>query len=466
LGADPSGWDITQLLRPVGSLNHKRDGLPVTEISNSLKYNSTGDFQNLPPVEENCNEEDFDSRAIPSATNVMLKYAWLPSEIELIRARALEGQRSSMLTKLAYMCCEKGLDNGEIYAMIESADSRWLKFYNRTNKKQCYIKLIDYVRQKHPYRADSKSEPETEKEQKFSYNIQGFMSHFRDTEEVEWIIPGLLHNSSNMFIVGKAGSLKTALATELGVNLALNRSMLSWTINIDRPLKMMLWSLEMSGPEVKERQRAIVERYTSEELDQLEEYFKIYSDFYAMRLFDPVEALAFKEAVLDTKPDGIILDSASMAYSPNMSDEENVKKSVRLLQGLRHQHNFFSITIHHPRKDPAGVKNQKMALNDLFGSQTLENSATTVIGMSKREKKEEDEPQKIDLIHLKTRFSEDPADYVIQLNKEDFTFSRPVISLGGNNEDLMAINKLAEEEAKKKKSRPKYGDPNGPGLSF
>lgn len=470
LGGDPSGWDITQLLRPVGSLNHKRDGapLPVIQISNSLKFHSTGDFDNLPPVEDLYSESDFDSRSIPSATNVMLKYAWLPSEIELIRARAQEGQRSSMLTKLAYMCCEKGLDNGEIYAMIEAADSRWLKFYNRTNKKQCYIRLIDYVRQKYPYRADAKSEPNAEVEQKFAYRIQGFMSHFRETEDVEWIIPGLLHNSSNMFIVGKAGSLKTALATELGANLALNRSMLSWDIKSERPLTMMLWSLEMHGPEVKERQKAMVERYTSEELEQLEEHFKIYSDFYSMRLFDPVEALAFKEAVLDTKPDGIILDSASMAYSPNMSDEENVKKSVRFLQGLRHQHNFFSITIHHPRKDPAGVKNQKMALNDLFGSQTLENSATTVIGMSKREKKEESEPQRIDLIHLKTRFSEDPADYVIQLNKEDFTFSRPVISLGGNNEDFMAINRLAEEEAKKtkSKSKPKFGDPDGPGLSF
>lgn len=463
LGADPSGWDITQLLRPVGSLNHKRDGMPVTQISNSLKFNSITDFTKLPPVEENYSEKDFNAHAIPNADSVLLKYAWTSTEIELIRSKAYEGVRSSMLTKLAYMCCEKGLDNGEIYAIVEFADSRWLKFYNRTNKRQCYIRLIDFVRQKYPYKAEVK-DSETESTEKFKYRIRGFMTHFQETERVEWIIPGLLHSSSNMFIVGKAGSLKTALATELGVNLALNRSMMNWEIKADRPMKMVLWSLEMSGPEVVERQEAIVKRYGEKEHNTLEENFKIYSDYYAMRLFDPIESLAFKEAVLDTKPDGIILDSASMAYSPNMSDEENVKKSVRLLQGLRHQHNFFSITIHHPRKDPAGVKNQKMSLNDLFGSQTLENSATTVIGMSKREKKE-NEPQKIDLIHLKTRFSEDPADYVIQLNAEDFTFSRPVISLGGNNEDFAAMTKAAEREAEKAKM-PKFGDPDGPGLAF
>lgn len=468
LGADPSGWDVGQLLRPVGSINHKRDGLPVTQISNSGKYQEIGDFAKLPPVEESYSEKDFDQHSIPRADTVLLKYAWESSERELIRAEAHNGQRSSMLTKLAYMCCEKGLDNSEIYAILDFVDSRWQKFYNRTNKRQCYIRLIDYARQKHPYKG-TETEPtaETETEGKFKYRIQGFLDHYNTTERVEWIIPGLLHSSANMFIVGKASSLKTALATDLGVNLALNRSILSWQNLADRPLKLMMWSLEMSGPEFVERQETLVRRYSPEELAQLNEYFLIYSDFYSMRLFDPVEALAFKEAVLDTKPDGIILDSAQMAYSPNMSDEDNVKKSVRFLQQLRHQHNFFSITIHHPRKDPAGVKNQRMTLNDLFGSQTLENSATTVIGMSKYDKKS-DEPQKINLIHLKTRFAETPADYDIQLDPEDFSFSRPAISLGGNNEDLLGLTKMAEEMSKKAepKKKPKYGDANGPNLSF
>jgi hypothetical protein len=456
LGADPSGWDITQVLRPVGSFNHKRDMLPVTVVSNSLKFVSMGDFSSLPSVEENYSETDFDSHAIPKADIVLLKYAWTSTEQELIRAPAYEGQRSSMLTKLGYMCCEKGLDNSEIYAVLEFADSRWLKFYNRTNRKNCYIKLIDYIRQKHPYTTESTTSTET----KFKYRIQGFMTHFKNTDRLEWIIPGLLHDSASMFIVGKAGSLKTAFATEIGINLALNRSMLSWQNLAERPLKLIMWSLEMSGPEVVERQETIVPRYAEDKLDMLEDNFKIYSDPEPMRLFDPVEALAFKEAILDTKPDGIILDSASMAYSPNMSDEENVKKSVRFMQNLRHAHKFFSIIIHHPRKDLAGVKSQRMSLNDLFGSQTLENSASTVIGMAKREKKE-DEAQKIDLIHLKTRFAEVPADYVIELDKTDFTFSRPVISLGGNNEDLL-INKMADDMMRK----PKRGDADGPGLSF
>lgn len=460
LGADPSGWDITQVLRPVGSFNHKREFLPVTLIANSLKYVSIDDFSKLPAVEENYNETDFDSHAIPLADNVLLKYAWTSSEVVLIKAKALEGQRSSMLTKLGYMCCEKGLDNSEVYAILEFADSRWLKFYNRTNRKNCYIKLIDYVRQKHPYKAEETKEPL--QESKPHYRIQGFMTHFRNTDRLEWIIPGLLHDSASMFIVGKAGSLKTAFATEMGINLALNRPMLSWKNLAERPLKLIMWSLEMSGPEVVERQETIIPRYGEEELDMLETNFDIYSDPEPMRLFDPVEAMQFKEVILDTKPDGIILDSASMAYSPNMSDEENVKKSVRFMQNLRHSHKFFSIVIHHPRKDPAGVKSQRMSLNDLFGSQTLENSASTVIGMSKRDRKE-DEPQKIDLIHLKTRFSEVPADYVIELHKEDFTFSRPVISLGGNTDDLL-LNKMAEEMMTPKK--PKPGDTRGPGLSF
>lgn len=462
LGADPSGWDIEQVLRPVGTINHKRNGLPVGLISNSMKFHSLHDFSELPPVENIITESDFSNTSIPKSDIVLLKYAWLPSEIELIRSPAYEGQRSSMLTKLGYICCEKGLDNAEVYSILSWVDERWGKFSKRTNKRQCYIRLIDYVRQKHPYKSEETKEPLEEGE--FKYRIQGFMTHFKNTDRVEWIIPGLLHNSASLFFVGKASSLKTALATELGINLALQRSILSWQNQAERPLKLMMWSLEMSGPEVVERQEVIVKRHTEEELKQLEQNFLIYSDPEPMRLFIPDEAARFKEAVLDNKPDGIILDSASMAFSPNMSDEEQVKKSTRFLQGLRHQHNFFSITIHHPRKDLNGVKTQRMSLSDLFGSQAMENSATTVIGIQKHEKKP-DEPQKLDLLHLKTRFSEVLADFTIQLNSEDFTFSRPVITLGGSD-DVLNLNNMAADIAAKKTPKPKPGDANGPGLTF
>lgn len=456
LDADPSGWDIEQVLRPVGSFNHKRDYAPVGLVSNSFKFNSLKDFTELPSVEENYSESDFDASAIPDHNRVLLTYAWQSSEIEIIRSKAIEGQRSSMLTKLGYICCEKGLDNSEIYSILEFVDSRWGKFANRTNKKHCYIKLIDYVRQKYPY----KSEPLTETAT--GYRLQGFLSHFNNTDRVKWIIEGLLHDTAIMYFVGKAGSLKTALAMELGVNLALNRSILSWKANIERPLRMIMWSLEMSGPELVVRQEKMVARYNDEELATLEENFVIYSDPDPVRLYDLGDAENFKSAILDYKPDGIIIDSASYAFAMNMSDEEAVKKAVKFLQRMRHLHKFFAIIIHHPRKDPAGVRNQKMSLNDLFGSQALENSATTVIGMSLKEKKG-NEAQRIEFMHLKTRFAEKPADYDIELNSEDFTFSRPVITLGST--DVMDINKLAEEIATKSR-KPKPGDEDGPGLTF
>lgn len=465
LGADPSGWDIEQVLRPVGSLNHKRNTLPVVMISNSMKYHSLSDFTKLPPVEVFYSEEDFNAHAIPNADNVLLKYAWASSEIELIRSSAREGQRSSMLTKLGYICCEKGLDNSEVYSVLEFADSRWLKFYNRKNRKQCYIKLIDYVRQKHPFTTEIKEAELPVEEEKFKYILQGFVDHFNETEHVEWIIPGLLHNSSSFYLVGMPGSLKTALAMELGMELSLGRSILNWENTMQREFKLAMWSLEMSGPEVTERQKIYMERYNEEELAILNKNFQIYSKPDPVRLFNPVEALAFKEAILDTKPDGIIIDSASMAYSPDMSSEDEVKKSVRFLQGLRHQHNFFQITVHHPRKDPAGVKNQKMTLSDLFGSQIMSGSATTVLGMVKRDKKE-NESQKIDLIHLKTRFSEVPADYTIELVKETFSFRRPVIAVGNPNDNVDDMLGLSAEADRLKPKKSKPGDINGPSISF
>lgn len=467
LGADPSCWDLEQVLRPVGSVNHKRDGKPVTLITNSYKFSNLDSFQDLPPVEEICNEADFDKQSIPSADTVLLKYAWQPSEIELIRSRALEGQRSSMLTKLGYICCEKGMDNGEVYAVLAYADSRWGKFSERANKKQCYIRLIDYVRQKYPYRSESTETESTTDPLEYPthrYRTMGFMSHYRNTDRVEWIIEGLLHDTAIMYFVGKAGSLKTAFAMELGMNLAMQKTILNWKVNVDRPLKILMWSLEMSGPELVVRQDKVVERSSEEEQLQLEDNFIIYSDPESVRLFDQGDAEKFKNTIIEEKVDGIIIDSASIAFATNMSEEEVVKKAVIFLQRLRHKHKFFAIIIHHPRKDPAGVKSQRMSLSDLFGSQALENSATTVIGMALREKKTEDEPQRIAFMHLKTRFAEVPADYDIELNKEDFTFKRPVITLGTPSPSDMDMAKMASNLSPSRK--PKRGDANGPGITF
>lgn len=465
LGADPSGWDIEQVLRPVGSFNHKRDVVPVELIGNTHNSYTAENFEEVPVAELNYSESDFDPRIIPDIDSVLLKYAWTKSEQELLKAKSGKPKRSSMLTKLGYMCCEKGLNNSEVYAILAWVDERWGKFSKRANKKQCYIRLVDFVRQKRPYKEESSSEDTPNTPETFKYRIRGFMTHYNSAENLEWIIPGLLHNSASMWFVGKSGSLKTALAMELGINLALGKSILSWENNADRPLKLIMWSLEMGESEIKERQHVQVARHTSDELDQLEQNFLIYDDPDPLQLFDPFQASIFKEAVLEHKPDGLIIDSAQMSMSQDMSGEEQVKKSIRFLQELRHRHNFFTITIHHPRKDLAGVKAQKMTLSDLFGSQTMANSASTVIGMQLQDKKES-EPQKIDLLHLKTRFSEIPADFTIQLNSEDFTFSRPVISLGGNNDfDMMKeMTEMADKMIPVQK--PKKEAKSDPGLTF
>lgn len=54
MSADKSGWDLTQLLRPSGTQNHKYEGTPTVEIKEIVEKSYDPDYldQVLPPLEE------------------------------------------------------------------------------------------------------------------------------------------------------------------------------------------------------------------------------------------------------------------------------------------------------------------------------------------------------------------------------------------------------------------------------
>jgi hypothetical protein len=135
IGADVSGWDLTQALRFPGTRNFKYSSQPRVRTlwDNGPKYSIKGIDKLLPPEDPSADEEGG-----LNAHDVYEQYRReLPSwaRRELI-AKKVTGRvdRSEMLWKLENACIEAGMTPEEALAVIKR--SVWNKFAGRRNENE------------------------------------------------------------------------------------------------------------------------------------------------------------------------------------------------------------------------------------------------------------------------------------------------------------------------------------------
>lgn len=427
LEADPGGWDINQVLRPPGSFNHRRGAATFIASANAARFD-TKQFTSLPVPKVNFDRTSFNALRIPKVKNVIHSVPWMANEIALLyKASPLNSTtnrnapRYKILCKLAYLCAqEKKMDNAAIFAILKWVDARpkFRKFADRSDADMCYIRLIDYVRQKYPYESDEKKELDPR------FMVYGFKSHISQVENMEWIVPGILGANSSVVVAGPSESGKTRLTMDWTINLALGLPFLAWDVPDRKPRKIMYVSAEMNPQENNEYFPNM--GYSDEVQDLLEQNYQVLYVEGGLRLHNANDFEHFLRTVEHTNADGIFLDSASMVFSDNMSNEEEVKAAVSNLKQLREKLNKFVITIHHPRKNPPGVKSNNN-VDDMHGAQVLINQATTAINI-KRIRESEDSKLRVDVSFLKTRLGSgsSAAGFRAEMD-EQFHFKRSVL---------------------------------------
>ncbi|RPH69417.1 hypothetical protein EHM76_07135, partial [bacterium] len=101
LGADNTGWDATQLLRPPGTVNWKHN-LPVFLADHSGGTYEVGSFEFVPEV-KSVPVEITDLTELLSLQQVLKKHSLPLKLLKMIKKEAPErGARSSFLTRLAH----------------------------------------------------------------------------------------------------------------------------------------------------------------------------------------------------------------------------------------------------------------------------------------------------------------------------------------------------------------------------
>ena len=441
LEADIGAWDAGHSTRPVGSINHKRKGVPVVIKQATDHEYRIADFAQVPVPEVSYNLEQFKREQIPNPVRTMMKYGpWSEEARELfVKAVIPEGARSSALTRLAYTCAEHGLDNSEIYSIINWKDKKWGKFSNRVNKEKYYVDLVNYARQKVPYEGIKDVTVNAEEIKTYS-----FLEVLEYQDETQWIINGLLPHKGVAYVVGRPGTGKTTLALGMCTSLALAKQYL-WEPNTTR-YKVLYLSLEMTIEDVNDFFVRISTNYTKDELQVLNKNFHTYASPEKIKFYQPESPILgkFLRKLENLKPDIVLVDSASYSLASNLSNQEEVTKAIEKLDMIRDKYGISIIFIHHSRKEPPGHGYKEADLDDVFGSAFIAASASSILSL-KQSKGYSEENKLMDLKYLKTRFSGDNTGFSIVMDGDRRMFKRP--SLG----ELMSSAPVAKSTAKKNK---------------
>lgn len=142
IGADKSGWDLTQVLRVPGTTNYKYTSQPKTRILWSDGDSVVIDQLKLPRIKgrEDRNDEGIET----DASELFKKYErriprWLRRE--LINGRPTPGKRSEMIWKIEQTLIEKGFTTDEVLTLVKA--SPWNKFAGRRDEDEQLRRELD-----------------------------------------------------------------------------------------------------------------------------------------------------------------------------------------------------------------------------------------------------------------------------------------------------------------------------------
>jgi KaiC/GvpD/RAD55 family RecA-like ATPase len=382
LNADASAWDCNQVLRPPGTVNHKRDTLTQLAFTSETVY-PIGLFT---PTYPTAVVTEFNTDVIPDVTDIVYKYEFPPQVSSLLRTKDLPvGDRSTAMMRLGFYCAEMGMSDAEIFSVIRNADDRWGKFKGRTDRDKRLIDLISRVREKYPatdYQTDV-------------IPVFGFESFMEHEIHVEWLVDGLLQERGYMLLTGPSGVGKTQFTLRMCINMALGRKEFAGE-KIMRPVKILVFSLEMAHADLKYFLSIMAKDFTKEDTELLEknlilvphgESIYLNQDEGRNQLTDIIEAI---------EPDVVVIDSMGSTSSGGLSNEDTVKSIMDFNDKIRKKYGVATWFIHHMRK-ASGDNKKPNKLDDVYGNQYIVNRATTVLCLWPNR------DNKIDVIPLKIR---------------------------------------------------------------
>ena len=380
VGADHC-WNANRVLRPPFTTNHKfEDNVGAVDIHTitDIEY-IPEDFDLLPQVSdlksETLEDISINMDSLPSLLDVLAKYKWTAQHTDLFKnpPDRVQGThvRNRSLFLLANLCAEAGMSNEASYVVLEDFDTRIGKFVGRSDRNRRLAELIAKARQKHPFPNVIITETKEDIQQIYTLN-EMLHAEFK----LNWLVENLLAHRTINSVMGLPNTGKSRFAMQMAKCLAAGSDFLNW--NIERPFKVMFFSLEMD--------RYMLKHFV-ESLANGKDFAVSTSDNLLLLPLGAPLPLENPESVnlLDTflsehKPEIVFIDALG-SLTPDKLEEKQSKAIMNSLMALTDKHNVTFVLVHHSRKPEKSREKEEPSLNDMYGSMYVSGYMSTVLAL-------------------------------------------------------------------------------------
>lgn len=442
LQADTSGWDASQYLRPPATTNYgyakadRKETYPV-EILESPGHIYGPSVIETPTHFVDVVKNAIDLSSLPPLALVLTKGNWPEGfAASFFREQApVKPHRSDALSQIGYFGAEAGLDDSEIYRLVETADSRWGVYTSRTPDRRFSIlaDIVERARYKHPLGSA------VDLLSNFNKPRSAFQVVYKNREflslkvEQKFIFQDLLTENGIGMLAGEPGVGKTQLSNVVGIASATGEPFLIWE-NSGAPLRTLLLNLEMPLARLQDWQTRQQSNLSADLTTAVDENL-LHSPLNSALPLDTDAGRKFLvDLVQKHEPRILVIDSLAKSTIKSLLDDTTARQLNDWLQSFRQTYGISIVIVHHTKKKQTDKISRGQ--DEIFGSRFLTGDLDFVLACYKTKPK-----GNIYIENPKNRYAAEADPITIQ-RQPDLTFK--VVNVhdrpDDNNSDTGLVN--------------------------
>jgi len=375
LGADRSGWDLTQVLRIPGTKNHKYDGSPP--VGEAVETGETYSLSDLPANSSKEEVEDFTSPVNLDARRILAKYkAKIPRKaLSLLLTKNVQvGKRSDILWYLENALLDVGVSPPEIFTLVKS--SAWNKYAGRSDEDE---RLTIELKKILEGRMDDRQEPEQDFTEENGLGL--LISSYTDlmsnpSSNPGWLVEGFWTRESHGIVAGEPKAFKSVLTLDLAISVASGTPFLGQFPTYKQGPVLMVQN-ENSDWIMKDRvQKIISQKGLVGDMKitgrKLEGHFPPILPLHfinqqGFQFRDPVHCEIVEKAIEEIKPILIVFDPLYLMFDGDMNTSKDLSPALTWLLNLKKRYGMAVVLVHHWNKGGQSTRGGQRML----GSTTL-----------------------------------------------------------------------------------------------